>query len=102
LLLCSVQQLLKLRSSPLPSWGPAVATDRTDRYDVDDQPFMTQGPDRPIPISNARDLLTVLGPGEFARLMGSSSTTITNYAGSSMTLATNVGGSTVWGSKTSM
>jgi hypothetical protein len=65
-------------------------------------------PDRPITITNARDLLNVLRPGELARLMGStdsaltagsSSMTLATNMGSSMTLANNAGGSRFWNSK---
>ncbi|KAK7098485.1 sodium- and chloride-dependent glycine transporter 1-like [Littorina saxatilis] len=86
-------QLLKLRSTPLPSWGPAMATDRTERYNADTP---IGGPE-PIAIRNATDLLTVLRPDELARLMGSTSTMNT---GSSMTLATNMG--STYGSKSSV
>ena len=88
-------QLLKLRSAPLPSWGPAMATNRTDRYNMDTP--ISSGPE-PINITNTRDLLTVLRPDEFARLMGGSTSTINT--GSSLTIATNVG--STYGSKTSV
>jgi hypothetical protein len=84
------KQLLKLRSSPLPSWGPALARNRKERYDLAQSGRQIFDPDRPIAISNARDLLSVLGPCELARLMGSTDSSIST-AGSSMTLATSVG-----------
>ncbi|KAL8614152.1 hypothetical protein ACOMHN_026369 [Nucella lapillus] len=86
-------QLLKLRSTPLPSWGPALARHRTDRYNMDTP--IEAGP-QPISIRTTTDLLTVLRPEEFARLMAGSSSTF----GSSLTINTNVG--SAYGSKTSV
>ncbi|KAK7487842.1 hypothetical protein BaRGS_00020889, partial [Batillaria attramentaria] len=92
-------QLLKLRSTPLPTWGPALANNRTDRYGASaDIPDVPEG-EEPIPIRTRTDLLRVLKPEEFARLLGASTSTINT--GSSLTIATNIGGS-VYGSKTSV
>ncbi|XP_076471518.1 sodium- and chloride-dependent glycine transporter 1-like isoform X2 [Babylonia areolata] len=104
-------QLLKLRSTPLPSWGPALARHRTDRRyhhaaldascssaTVGGGPLGAGGGPEPLSIRNTTDLLTVLRPEEFARLMGGSSSTLNT--GSSLTINTNVG--SAYGSKTSV
>ncbi|XP_025086985.1 sodium- and chloride-dependent glycine transporter 1-like isoform X2 [Pomacea canaliculata] len=83
-------QLLKLRSAPLPTWGPALATNRTERYEACESQPPATGP--------RFDLLTVTRPEEFLRLMAGSTSTLNT--GSSLTINTNVG--SIFGSKSSV
>ncbi|XP_012944276.1 sodium- and chloride-dependent glycine transporter 1 [Aplysia californica] len=102
-------RLLKMRSMPLPHWGPALANDRKDRYSPERQGQQNFGTlQYQVGQKIYRSHLDV---HEIARLLAGSSTTIntvnTQMTGASSTMTLETGANptpvgSIWGSNTSV